>query len=63
MIRVLVNKRLSFVSDYTNYKLNSRSVVCYKITLTFVFWSSVRAKICIKNGSTALKIWGYLNFS
>jgi group II intron reverse transcriptase/maturase len=52
---VLVNRKLSSVSDGKSHELGSRSVVCYISIVTFVFWRSARAKICMKNWSTIIK--------
>jgi hypothetical protein len=55
ILEVLVNRRSGSASDGVNHELDSRSVIRYTILVTFVFWSSARAKIRMKNGLTRVR--------
>jgi hypothetical protein len=46
-----------------SHEFDSRSVICYIMIITFVFWSLVKAKIRMKNRSTLLRlfaVWAFL---
>ena len=55
IVGVLVNRIASSASDGVNHELENRSVVRYINTVTFLSWSSARAKIHMKNRSTIVE--------
>jgi hypothetical protein len=40
-----------------SHEFDSRSVICYIMIITFVFWSLVKAKIRMKSRSTLLRLF------